>query len=175
MKRRHLLFKINCLTLILLCLSGCNADSINRVKENSIAVKEYNEAIKLYNKVALSFTGLARDVDKEFEEKEAFDKKFWDDCNNSRKKVIDSISMLKSFKFRYEDNEKVMDKINPMLENVEIYMAKLDDFQKTGQYDNWKNFKESNTILYGEILNQSTEISRLFDVIYDEFIIKKKE
>lgn len=175
MKSRHLLFKITCMILILLCLSGCNAESINRVKENSIAVKEYNEAIKLYNKVALSFTGLARDVDKEFEEKEAFDEKFWHDCNNSRKKVIDNISALKSFKFQYEDNEKVMDKINPMLKNVEIFMAKLAEFQGAGEYSNRKDFKESNTILYGEILGQSNEISKLFDVIYDEFIIKEKE
>jgi len=159
----------------MLWLTGCNANNISQIKENSNTVKEYNEAIQIYNKVARNFTGLARDVDIEYEETEAFDESFWNDYNDSRKKVIDSISAMKDFEFKYEDIEEVMDKINPMLNNIEIYLGKLEEFQKLHQYSNWKDFKESNNILYQEILSQSNEISKVFDEIYDEFIIKKKE
>lgn len=175
MKRRHLLFIIVSFFLIMFCLTGCNADSINQVRENSIMVKEYNDAIEIYNKVALSFTALARDIDKEYGETESFDERFWNDYNNNRKKVLDNISYMINFEFKYGEIKEVMDRIDPMINDIEIYLDKLEEFQKLQQYSNWKDLRESNDILYRKILSQSNVISKVFDEIYDESIIKKKE
>ncbi|MEA4849803.1 MAG: hypothetical protein VB106_21435 [Clostridiaceae bacterium] len=175
MKRWHFFWTIIFLILIILYTTGCNMKSVSHIKENGTAVKEYNRAIEIYNKIAISFTSLARAVEKEPEETEPFDEKFWKNYENSEKKVLDNISNMRGLEFKYSDIEKVMVKINPMLKGMEAYLERVEEFQKLEQYSDWKDFKESMDILYREILNQSSEISKTFDEIYDEFIIKEKD
>lgn len=65
-------------------LLSCTRD-LHQIKIEANMVKEYNNAIEAYNKMALTFISLARTVDEELEKKSGFNNCFWDKFKMKKK------------------------------------------------------------------------------------------
>ena len=175
MKSLQRVLKILFIILIMLQISGCSAQSVDKIKVNGSAVQEYNEAIKVYNKVAISFTDLARTVDKESQKSEKFSEGFWRSYEGKKEKVLQNIDLLKDLKFEHQEIGITMDIISPMLSDIELYIERMETLKGYLVDDTRNDIMEENSSLYKNILNQSSAIIDKFNLIYDEYIIAEKK
>ncbi|MBA1335295.1 MAG: hypothetical protein HPY66_0917 [Firmicutes bacterium] len=161
------------LTLLLsvAILAGCGDSGIKKVKENADIVKEYNDAIGTYNKLALSFTSLARLVDDEIKKGAAFDKAFWDKFTEEEKKVLTRKNAMESYTFNYREIEAVMDEIRPFIANVERYLKAASEYREGGGDADREKFAASHRQLYNDMMEQSSRIVNKFDGIYNSFVV----
>lgn len=158
-----------------LVLTGCNRTGLNSIKKNGSAVKEYNKSIEIYNKLAISFSDLAKVVKKELDNAKDFDDKFWRIYNEKETKVLQKIEAMREFQYKHREIAVVQVKIDALIENIEKYLNKVDGFRGKGKNSNLKLFETDNNSLYEDILNISTEITKSFNNIYDNYIICKKD
>lgn len=162
--------RLTLLMFIILILSSCNVNNLNEVKINNAFVNEYNEAIKDYNKLAENFTELARFMNKSLTDTD-INTRFWKDYDKKRNDVVSSINHLNNFEFMYQENKLCMENINPLINNVEKYLNKIDTFRRDNS-DSYFEFNEQLKNLYNNILYQSNIVSSTFDNIYEQYIVQ---
>lgn len=175
MKKVYLLFKLIFIAIAMLCLTACSRGSMNRIKANNSMVQEYNEAIKIYNRVAIAFTDLARTVDKESKKTGEFADKFWDNYKSKEEKVIENMQRIKDYKFKHKEIQAAMERISPMLIDIETYLSSIEDSRNNRKDIGWASLNKENEVLYKEIVRQSNGIIETFDEIYNEYIVNKKD
>lgn len=167
---------ISIVVIILLALSllGCERN-IDEVKQDAKKVKEYNNFIAAYNKLALSFTNLAKAVDREIDKESDFDNKFWEKFETEETKVSSNLQKINSFDFNYSDIEVIMEDIEPLVENVEKYLKLVDSFKNNNENITKNQFASMHEKIYKNVMKQSSKIVIEFDLIYNEFITKKNK
>lgn len=152
-------------------LAGCGDTGFNKIKKNSNIVNEYNDSIGAYNKLALSFTSLARLVDDEIKKGATFDKGFWDKFTEEEQKVVARKNALESYNYNYREIETVMDEIRPFTANIERYLKAASEYREgLNDWDSEK-FASFHRQLYNDMMEQSSRIVSKYDEIYNSFVI----
>ncbi len=164
-----------CLLAACICLCACAGGDISRIKLNADKVNEYNEAIGLYNKLAIALTELAKLVDKEAAKDEGFEDSFWQSYDVQKDKVISCMKHVEDFHFNYQDIAVVSGDIRLLCEDLKAYLLYMEDYRHNGDVVSRKQFKESHRKRYNAMMEQSTQIVKVFDGLYETAIIGQNE
>lgn len=171
MKSKKTATVIVLMAVLSICICGCGTGKYQEVKASSHAVKEYNSAIKQYNRMALAFTDLARFVDNSVDSPEGFDKAFWDKYQSKKEKVLGCMDSMKDFTFQHKDMDVVSIHIKALMDSLGQYMQYVDAFGDGNGRIGKEEFIDRHKELYENILDQSSDIVRVFDEIYDKAIV----
>lgn len=174
MGRKKFVAVIILLSILCFMLWGCGYERYEKVKLNADIVKEYNDAIELYNKMALAFTRLARFVDDNADKSSGFDKEFWKEYQLKEEKVLKQVDRINSFKFKNREIEVVMDDIQSFIANLQKYLEYTDAFRDGKEGISKELFINRHKELYNNMLKQSSEIVKIFNNIYDRIIAAKE-
>jgi len=159
------------MALIMISLMGCSKESISSARENSSKVKEYNDLIAIYNKLALAQTNLAKKIDGAIEKSGDFEERLWKEINSQREAIQEQREKLLGFKFVHDDIAIIMDYIKPFVSDVDRYLEELDKFEK--EVISKDDFSREHKKIYQDLLEKSSNIVKAFDTVYKERIIKK--
>ncbi len=152
-------------------LFGCSQDSFTSLKENSNMTKEYNDIIAIYNKLALSFTSLAKKVDKEIDKPNGFNNEFWKEYSSIKEKIDGHKNKIKKYEFQSEEIQGVTNDLYPFIDNLEKYIEVVNKFN-TADIDR-DDFIEIHRNTYESMLQQSSKIVKSFDTIYNEVLLNE--
>lgn len=175
MKVKKTLSKALLIICMVFLITGCSSADISNIKRNGSAVQEYNKAIEIYNKLAISFSDLVRTMKKEAENPMAFDDKFWETYKEKETKVLKNIDTMLGFQYKHKEIEKVKGSIDSLINDIENYINKIEDFRIKQHETDWNDFEKDSQLLYDEILNKSSEITVVFNKIYDDYITSEKK
>jgi hypothetical protein len=171
MGRKKIVVGIIIIVLLSSMLLGCSAEGVEDIKGNANISKEYNDTIAVYNKLALSFTDLAKLVDKEINEPSGFDDDFWKDYAKKEKKVLERKEKMENFQFQHQEIATIMEEIVPFMNHLEKYLEAAKAFEADGSKENFDNIHKE---IYDEMMKQSTRIVKIFDNIHAEYVVTKK-
>lgn len=170
MKTRKRLLKLLIIVFISFMLISCKKVTMEEIKRNSNAVNEYNKAIEMYNKLALSFTELARAISNELDGSQDFNEKFWKSYDSKKAKVLLNIDNITGMQFQFKQIGKILDSIESLKDDINDYLNNIEDFRDNKE-ESIEEMKIYCQHLYEEILLKSYKITEIFNSIYDEFIM----
>jgi hypothetical protein len=174
MNKTRVLTIIIIIGIINIIISGCGK-KVESVKDNADIVKEYNNSIAVYNKLALTFTRLARIVDNEIKQSSDFDERFWHDFIKMKSKVDDNIEKIENLKIKHKEIEIIIKDIELFIDDIKKYIDYIHSFkQKEKTSSNITQLKLKHEEIYDELIRQSNNIVKVFDDIYNQKIINKK-
>ena len=171
MRNKIKIVQLISIIVIILFLSGCSQKGYESIKENSQMTKEYNDTIGIYNKLALSSTSLAKNMEKEIEKTNGFDEEFWKGYDEAKEKIVHYKKMIGGYQFKHNEVQVIMNEIEPFLDDLEEYLDGVNKF-RASSIDR-EHFINSHNAIYKKLLSKSSTIVRGFDSIYNDSLTKK--
>jgi hypothetical protein len=151
------------LVVVNMSLCGCSP-----AKTNVRVTREYNDAIELYNRMAIAFTNLARFVEDNASAEKGLDRAFWEDYDSRKKKVAERMGLMEQYEFENPEMLSVRASIQTLMDSLNEYMQMADGYRRDESRDRAKEFISRHRALYDDILDQTSEIVMMFDEVYDK-------
>jgi len=170
MLNRNTVIAIMLFALLMLATS-CSGGSYERIKLNADMVKEYNDAIELYNKTAISFTDLARLVEDGNANNTLFSEAFWEEFTKKSDKVYKNIDNISSFEFTYEQTVEVKKDLQSFVQSIRKYLEYIASHRDKEMSTAQEAFISSHRDMYDVIMDMSAHIVEKFDHIYNFHIV----
>jgi hypothetical protein len=151
---------------------GCIIEQRGDSGSNALRISDYNDAVASYNRLVMSFTRLARLVDKNINEQHESDKNFCDKFELAKQDVLVCIDETEGYWL--QDNrlkhtsEKILFLINKMKEYIYAIEINKNDIKDSSR----QSLKTLHGSLYNEMLKLSTDIVYGFDSVYNKMVSK---
>lgn len=152
--------------IICLVIGGCNTDP----SQKGLSIKKYNDAVAGYNRLATSFTKLARLVEKYLQEQCEPDKGFIYQLEVSKNKVLLCAAELEEHLQQEEEMCQIYHRIRLLIDKINVYISMVESGTRKSSNMHQHGLLDMHRTLCSEMLELSSDIVSEFDSVYEQII-----